>query len=61
MAFKGYRIATVDEVLEAYNKDENLFAKQDIHKRIKNNFNNTSKYEEINLMEELASLKMNMI
>ena len=57
MAFKGYRTATLDEVLEAYNKDENLFAKQDIHKRIKSNFNNTSKYEEINLMEELARLK----
>ena len=57
MAFKGYRTATLDEVLEAYSKDENLFAKQDIHKRIKNNFNKTSRYEEINLMEELSRLK----
>ena len=57
LMFKGSRTATLDEVLEAYNKDENLFARQDIHKRIKSNFNNTSKYEEINLMEELARLK----
>lgn len=57
LAFKGYRTATVNEIIDAYNKDENLFAKQDILKKIKNNFNNTNKYEEINLMEELIKLK----
>lgn len=57
LVFKGSRTATVNEILDAYNKDENLFAKQDILKKIKSNFNNTSKYEEINLMEELIKLK----
>lgn len=57
LMFKGSRTATLNEVLEAYNKNDSLFVKQDIQKRIKSDFNNKSRYEEINLIEELIKLK----
>ena len=57
LMLKGSRTATLNEVLEAYNKNDSLFVKQDIQKRIKSDFNNKSRYEEINLIEELIKLK----
>lgn len=57
LLFKGHRAATLDEVLDAFHKDENLFAKSDINKRIKSNFKNSGKYEDINTLEELTKIK----
>lgn len=55
--FKGSKIATVDEVLEALKENENLFLKKDIYKKIKNNSGKSSKFQEIDLIEEIIKLK----
>lgn len=57
MLLTGSRTATLDDFLKAYDKNPKQFDNSDFIKRIKNNFGNNRKYEEVNIISELKALR----